>query len=126
MEKFAVRPYNGAYSEFEISALFWGALIAIALVAVFLVAWKAIGWLRDRKEFHGVTTPDPEGPWGRAISRPSDDYFYGGLEVGGLAGMNKREQEEIFSTYAPREVRKAMRERKRARELAQGQNKRPN
>ena len=79
MEKFAVRPYNGAYSEFEISALFWGALIAIALVAVFLVAWKAIGWLRDRKEFHGVTTPDPEGPWGRAISRPSDDYFSGGL-----------------------------------------------
>jgi hypothetical protein len=35
--------------------------------------------------------------------------------------MNQREQEEIFSTYAPRKVRKAMKKRRKAREQAQKQ-----
>jgi hypothetical protein len=33
--------------------------------------------------------------------------------------MNQREQEELFSTYAPRKVRKAMKQRRKAREQAQ-------
>ena len=33
--------------------------------------------------------------------------------------MTQREQEELFSTYAPRKVRKAMKQRRKAREQAQ-------
>jgi hypothetical protein len=33
--------------------------------------------------------------------------------------MTQREQEEFFSTYAPRKVRKAIKERRKAREAAQ-------
>jgi hypothetical protein len=126
MEKYAVRPYNGRYDEFDIATLFWGAFIVVALLAC-LLASKAIGWLRNRRKFHGVAagegrTHDPKEPWDRAISRPPEDYF----GDGGLGGMNEREQEEIFSTCAARKVRKAMRERRRAREQAQKQSKRPN
>lgn len=127
MRNYAVSRYN-EYGEFDISTLFWGALIVVALVVACLLASKAIDWLRSRKKFDGVVTSDPEEPWDQAISRPSADYFGdGGLgALGGLGGMNKREQEEIFSIYAPREVRKAMKERRRAREEAQRQSKRSN
>jgi hypothetical protein len=129
MEKYAVRPSNGQYGEFDISTLFWGALIVVALSVACLLASKAIGWLRNRRKFDGVAeeegrTKDPEEPWDQAISRPSADYFGDGGS--GLGGMNKREQEEIFSTHAPRKVRKAMRARRQAREQAQKQSKRPN
>jgi hypothetical protein len=33
--------------------------------------------------------------------------------------MTQREQEQLFSTYAPRKVRKAMKQRRKAREQAQ-------
>jgi hypothetical protein len=33
--------------------------------------------------------------------------------------MSEREQEEFFSTYGPRKVRKAMKARRKAREQAQ-------
>jgi len=33
--------------------------------------------------------------------------------------MTQREQEQPFSTYAPRKVRKAMKQRRKAREQAQ-------
>jgi hypothetical protein len=39
--------------------------------------------------------------------------------------MNQREQEELFSTHAPRNVRKAMKQRRKAREQAQKQSKGP-
>jgi hypothetical protein len=92
----------------------WGALIFLALFVSCLLAWKAIEWLRNRRKFDGVAmeegqTKDPGEPlepWDQAISRPSADE-YNGDEWGGLGGMNQREQEEIFSTYAPRKVRKA-------------------
>jgi len=92
MENYAVRPYDGPYGEFEISTLFWGALIVVALVAVSLLAWKAIGWLRDRREFDGVTTENPEDPWDRAISRPSEDYFSLGVEGGWPRRLGWHEQ----------------------------------
>jgi hypothetical protein len=36
--------------------------------------------------------------------------------MGGLAGLTRREQEILFSKYAPRKVRKEMKQRLRARE----------
>ena len=68
---------------------------------------------------------DAGQPWDQAISRPSGDYY--GVEsecdFGGLGSMNQREQEQLFSTYAPRKVRKAMKERRKAREHEQKQSK---
>jgi hypothetical protein len=126
MERYAAQYPPG--DEYEISTLLWGALVFLALFASCFLAWRAIEWLRNRTTSDGGAvgegrTEDPEQPWDQAISRPSGDYFYYGDECGGLGGMNKREQEEIFSTYAPRKVRKAMRERRRAREQAQKQSK---
>jgi hypothetical protein len=37
--------------------------------------------------------------------------------------MNQREEEEFLLAYGPREVRKAMKERRKAREQAQKQSK---
>ncbi len=63
------------------------------------------------------------GPSENAISRPPADHYgfsgYYGDELGGLGSMTQREQEELFSTYAPRKVRKAMKQRRKAREQAQ-------
>jgi len=116
----AARYYPGY--EFEISTLFWGALILVALVVACLFAWKAIQWLLNRRKFDGAADEgehpeDPKDPWAQAISRPLADHHYG--DEGGLGGMSQREQEQLFSTYAPRKVRKEMKRRLRAREQAQ-------
>jgi len=96
----------------------------------FFLAWKAIEWVRNRRKSDGVVVDgvhpkDPEvprDPWENAISRPPADYYgfagYYGDELGGLGSMNQREQEELFSTYAPRKVRNAMKQRRKAREQA--------
>ena len=46
------------------------------------------------------------------------DKWYGD-ERTDMAGFNKREQEEFLLAYGPRKVRRAMRARRRAREIAQ-------
>ena len=53
MAMYAVRPYNGPYGDFEISTLFWGALIFLALFVSCFLAWKAIDRLRNRRQFDG-------------------------------------------------------------------------
>jgi hypothetical protein len=105
-------------------------VIVVAIFVACFLAWKAIEWLRNRREsgdlvVDGVHAKDPEAPqdsWENAISRPTADFSgfsgYYGDELGGLGSMTQREQEELFSTYAPRKVRKAMRERRKAREQA--------
>jgi hypothetical protein len=127
METYAVRPYNGRYGDFDISTLFWGALVFLALFVFCLFAWRVIDWLRNRRKSDGVPVDagEPGDAWDQAISRPPGDQYYrdnyGGL--GGLGGMTQREQEELFSTHAPRKVRKAMKQRRKARERAQKQSK---
>jgi hypothetical protein len=91
---------------------------------------EAIEWVRNRRKSDGVVVKvhlkdpeEPRDPWENAISRPPADYYgfsgYYGDELGGLGSMNQREQEELFSTYAPRKVRRAMKQRRKAREQAQ-------
>jgi hypothetical protein len=52
------------------------------------------------------------------------DLSFGGA-FGALAGMNEREKEEFLLRYAPRKVRKAIKERRKAREQAQKQKQGP-
>jgi hypothetical protein len=126
METYAARPL-GAGGNVSISELFWGALVFVALFVCCLLAWKAIQWLRNRMQFNGAAAgagdkKDNENPWDNAISRPSADYFSSvplSSSWGGFAGMTQREQEELFSTHAPRDVRKAMRASRKAREQTQ-------
>jgi hypothetical protein len=121
--------YDPAGYNFPISTLFWGALVFVALFVCCLLAWKAIQWLRNRRTFDDAATgpgdkKDPKDPWDNAISRPSADYFSSdplSSSWGGFAGMTEREQEELFSTHAPRKVRKAMRASRKSREQAQKQ-----
>ncbi|MBB5164100.1 hypothetical protein [Mycobacterium sp. AZCC_0083] len=48
------------------------------------------------------------------------DLSFGGV-FRALAGMNEREKEEFLLLYAPRKVRKTIKERRKAREQAQKQ-----
>jgi hypothetical protein len=117
MGTYIAATYPDGY-DYPISTLLWGAVIVVALFVACLVAFKAIEWVRDRRD-SGDVTDEPRDPWEKVISRPSSDFSgfssYYGDELGGLAGMNQREQEELFSIYAPREIRKVMRARKKAR-----------
>lgn len=121
----------GDYGDygFPISTLFWGALVFLALFVSCLLVWKAIERLRNNlRKFDGAPADeghpkDPKDPWDQAISRPPADHNWveglGGGDLGGLGSMSQREQEDLFSTYAPRRVRKEMQRRRTAREQAQ-------
>jgi|SRR5829696_2016969 len=121
METHVAATYPGGH-DIPISTLLWGAVMVVALFVACLLAGKAIAWVRDRSssEDVGDVTDEPMNPWDKAVSRPSSDFSgfsgYYGDESGDLVGMNQREQEELFSIYAPRKVRKVMRARKRERE----------
>jgi hypothetical protein len=117
MEMYAAK-YPDGY-EFPI----WGVLIFLALFVSSLLAWKAVEWLRNRGKSDAVAQEggDPEihqKPWDQADSRTSPDLYFRG-EWSEFGGMNQREQEEFFSTYGPRKVRKAMKKRREARAHAQ-------
>jgi hypothetical protein len=128
MEVFA-RPVYGPHDP-PISDLFWGAVGLVALVALLLLARKAIGWLRgklrkpDSPAVDDVGPQQPKDAWDNAISRPPADHNWveglGSGDLGGFGGMTQREQELLFSTNAPRKVRKAMKQRQRAREQSKG------
>jgi hypothetical protein len=117
----------------DISTFLWGALTFLAIFIVCFLSWKVVNWLRNAKKSEGrpvngghriSARPDmeprePTGSWDQAISRPSDcmygSYPYGS-GFGDLGGMSRREQEEFFSIYGPRNVRKAMKESRKSRQ----------
>jgi hypothetical protein len=127
MEVFA-RPVYGPHDP-PISDLAWGAVALVAVVALLLLTRKAIGRLRgklrksDGPAVEGERPQQPKDSWDNAISRPPADHNWveglGSGDLGGLGGMTQREQELLFSTHAPRKVRKTMNQRRRAREQRQ-------
>jgi hypothetical protein len=132
---------------FDIDTLFWGALIFLALFVFCLLAWKAIERLRNRRKFDDVAVGGGhmKGPKAPGTPRIPGTPNRGGRKAGGqpdrafedrafrrifeeqwrgqehtdMAGMNQREQEEFLLAYGPRKERKAIRERRKAREQAQ-------
>jgi flagellar biosynthesis/type III secretory pathway M-ring protein FliF/YscJ len=96
-------------------------LIFLALFVACFLAWKAVERLRNRGKSDAVAQEDgdPEThqmPWNQADYRRSQ-YFRG--EWTEFGGMSEREQEEFSSAYAPHKERKAVKERRKAREQAQ-------
>jgi hypothetical protein len=108
----------------DFTSFFWGTLVFLALFVACFALWKTVEWARHRKELRtDAVTSQPrvtDDPWDKAVhSRPDGDVNWTapGAELGGLAGMTQREQEDLFSTYGPRAVRIEMKQRRRAREL---------
>ena len=129
--------------DFPISTLFWGAVIFVALVAACLVVGKTIETPRNRRKFDGAggvnqqhvpaTPAEPTTAQSRPVTKPrrrlaelvGDDEVEGGHikdpEDDPLVNslLDKRDEEEFLLIYSPPKVRKAIRERRNAREQAQ-------
>jgi hypothetical protein len=125
MEMYAAH-YPRGY-DFPISTLFWGALIFVALVASFLVVGNAIGWLRNPTKTVVRPRPQPrvstlDGEQMTEPFVPETKPFvpqgFGRALGDDMAGFSEREEEEFLLTYGPRKVRKAIRERRNARDRA--------
>jgi hypothetical protein len=108
------------YDYVGISTLLSGALTVLAFLMSCFLAWRAILWLRDRRNFDDGAVEDIEDlkdPWDQAISRPLADHHWSTLpcgELGGLGSMNPREQEELLLFAGTRKQQKAIRKRRRA------------
>jgi hypothetical protein len=129
--------------DFPISTLFWGAVIVVALVAACLLVGKTIETPRNRRKFDGAggvnqqhvpaTPAEPTTAQSRPVTKPrrrlaelvGDDEVQGGHikdpEDDPLVNslLDKRDEEEFLLIYGPPKVRKAIRERRNAREQAQ-------
>ena len=129
--------------DFPISTLFWGAVIFVALVAACLLVGKTIETPRNRRKFDGAggvnqqhvpaTPAEPTTAQSRPVTKPrrrmaelvGDDEVQGGHikdpEDDPLVNslLDKRDEEEFLLIYGPPKVRKAIRERRNAREQAQ-------
>ena len=129
--------------DFPISTLFWGAVIFVALVAACLLVGKTIETPRNRRKFDGAggvnqqhvpaTPAEPTTAQSRPVTKPrrrlaelvGDDEVEGGHikdpEDDPLVNslLDKRDEEEFLLIYGPPKVRKAIRERRNAREQAQ-------
>ena len=129
--------------DFPISTLFWGAVIVVALVAACLLVGKTIETPRNRRKFDGAggvnqqhvpaTPAEPTTAQSRPVTKPrrrlaelvGDDEVRGGHikdpEDDPLVNslLDKRDEEEFLLIYGPPKVRKAIRERRNAREQAQ-------
>ena len=128
--------------DFPISTLFWGAVIVVALVAACLLVGKTIETPRNRRKFDGAggvnqqhvpaTPAEPTTAQSRPVTKPrrrlaelvGDDEVQGGHikdpEDDPLVNslLDKRDEEEFLLIYGPPKVRKAIRERRNAREQA--------
>jgi len=129
--------------DFPICTLFWGAVIVVALVAACLLVGKTIETPRNRRKFDGAggvnqqhvpaTPAEPTTAQSRPVTKPrrrlaelvGDDEVQGGHikdpEDDPLVNslLDKRDEEEFLLIYGPPKVRKAIRERRNAREQAQ-------
>ena len=141
MEMYAAH-YPPGY-DLPISTLFWGAVIFVALVAACLLVGKTIETPRNRRKFDGAggvnqqhvpaTPAEPTTAQSRPVTKPrrrlaelvGDDEVQGGHikdpEDDPLVNslLDKRDEEEFLLIYGPPKVRKAIRERRNAREQAQ-------
>src|SRR5262245_3648190 len=106
----------------DIDTFFWGALIFLALFVSCFLLWKAIEGRGNPTTLGVATTADPKAPRDPEIAWDPTDLFgepWRGQEH--LEGMNQREQEEYLLHHGPKQVRKAIKERRQAREQTQKQ-----
>jgi hypothetical protein len=119
---------------FDIDTLFWGAVIFLALFLLCFLAWKVINGKREAT--NSVVWPRPrptqstaEGitePYVPGTESPVPQGFNAELGDGSsvshmidIPGFSELDEEEFLLANGPRKVRKAIKERRRAREQAQ-------
>jgi hypothetical protein len=96
-------------------------LIVIALFVFCVLAWKAIEWLRNRRKSDGVAAEGEQKPcvpegFGRALPPTFSVYGESLSHLTDMAGFSDRE-EEFLLLHGPKQVRKAIKERRKAREV---------
>ncbi len=106
-------------SDYAIEALFLVTLIVLALFVSCVLAWKAMAWLHNRRKGDGVAAEGEQKPcvpegFGRALGDGSSLSH-----LTDVAGFSAREEEEFLLHHGPKKVRKAIKERRKAREQAQ-------
>ena len=107
-------------SDYAIEALFLVTLIVLAVFVSCVLAWKAIEWLRNRRKCDGVAAegePKPYAPEG--FGREGFGAAVTGSHRTDMAGFSEREEEEFLLHHGPKQIRKAIKERRKAREQAQ-------
>ena len=114
----------------DIDTFFWGALIFLALFVSTFLLWKAIQGPGNRTPRSTVIAKKkaPKGTWDPEIPDPQISWdpedlvdMYWGDEWSDMRGMNQSEQEEFLLAHGPHKLRKAIKERRKAREKAQKQ-----
>jgi hypothetical protein len=90
--------------DLPISTFFWGAVIVVALVAACLLVGKAIEWLRNRRRFDGRAVEEGHREDPRFVHTLADIWHM---------------TDEFPLTDQTRGKRKAIKERRKAREKAQ-------
>ena len=109
-------------SDYAIEALFLVTLIVLALFVSCFLAWKAIEWLRNRRKCDGVAAegePKPYAPEGFGREGFGSALPPEGSQLTDLAGFSAREEEEFLLHHGPKQVRKTIKEPRKAREEAQ-------
>jgi hypothetical protein len=107
-------------SDYAIGALFLVTLIFLALFVSCFLAWKAIAWLRNRSKCDGAAAKEEQKPFApEGFGREGFGAAVTGSHLTDMAGFSEREEEEFLLHHGPKQVRKAIKERRKAREQAQ-------
>ena len=112
-------PNDPPGSDYAIEALFLVTLIFLALFVSCGLAGKAIEWLRNRRKRDGVAAEGEQKPYvpegfGRALGDGSSLSH-----LTDMGGFSQREEEEFLLLHGPKQVRKAIKERRKAPKEAQ-------
>jgi hypothetical protein len=102
---------------FPISTLFWGALIFVALVAFCFLAGAALRWLRNRRRLDGEAVVEG-GHTKDAFTETLEEIWHSDHQTG-MASTTPHETDEFPLIDKTRKRRKAIKERRKAREKAQ-------
>jgi hypothetical protein len=114
MDIYAVRRCHGKYCALEVSTLFWGALIFLAVFVSCFFAWKAIEWLRNRRKFDEGAVKKGRAKDPRFAHTLADIWHWDHRT--GTAGITPRETDEVPPIDRTRKRRKAIKEPRKPHE----------
>ncbi len=107
-------------SDDVVAALLLVTLIVLALFVLCFLAFKAIEWLRNRRKCDGVAAEGEQKPYApEGFGREGFGAAVRGSHLTDMAGFSEREEEEFLLLHGPKQVRKAIKERRKAREQPQ-------
>jgi hypothetical protein len=107
-------------SDDVVAALLLVTLIVLALFVLCFLVFKAIEWLRNRRKCDGVAAEGEQKPYApEGFGREGFGAAVRRSHLTDMAGFSEREEEEFLLLHGPKQVRKAIKERRKAREQPQ-------